>query len=95
MLMTPDLALHLPGCYQRLWAAHSSIHSFFGAIEAMFFFSSLTSSSTATLPFMATAIFVVMFVWRRGTAGIGVYLPVDKYIDQLRSLSHVRSIQLR
>ena len=65
---------------------------FFGAIEAMFFFSSLTKffHGGYVTVFLATAIFIVMFVWRRGTAiehTQSVYLPVNKYIDQLKSLS--------
>ena len=65
---------------------------FFGAIEAMFFFSSLTKffHGGYVTVLLATAIFIVMFVWRRGTAverTQSVYLPVNKYIDQLHSLS--------
>ena len=66
---------------------------FFGAIEAMFFFSSLTKffHGGYVTVLLATAIFVVMYVWRRGTAiehTQTVYLPVDKYLDQLFDLSH-------
>ena len=66
---------------------------FFGAIEAMFFFSSLTKffHGGYVTVLLATAIFVVMYVWRRGTAiehTQSVYLPVDKYLDQLFDLSH-------
>ena len=58
----------------------------------MFFFSSLTKffHGGYVTVFLATAIFIVMFVWRRGTAiehTQSVYLPVNKYIDQLKSLS--------
>ena len=66
---------------------------FFGAIEGMFFFSSLTKffHGGYVTVLLATAIFVVMYVWRRGTAierTQTVYLPVDKYLDQLFDLSH-------
>ncbi len=45
---------------------------------------------------MATAIFVVMFVWRRGTADErhNVYLPVDKYIDQLHQQALIQILLL-
>ena len=93
MLMTSILLYtYLSVIRKRMWAAIPFI-IFFGAIEAMFFFSSLTKffHGGYFTVLMATAIFVVMFVWRRGTAverTQSVYLPVDKYIDQLRSLSH-------
>lgn len=65
----------------------------FGLIEAMFFFSSLTKFMHGGYftVLMATAIFLVMYIWRRGTAierTQTVYLPVSKYIDQLQELSH-------
>ena len=65
----------------------------FGTIEFMFFFSSLTKffHGGYVTVLLATALFMVMYVWRRGTAierTQSVYLPVDKYIDQLRDLSH-------
>lgn len=93
MLMTSILLYtYLSVIRKRMWAAVPFI-IFFGAIEAMFFFSSLTKffHGGYFTVLMATAIFVVMFVWRRGTAverTQSVYLPVDKYIDQLRNLSH-------
>lgn len=93
MLMTSVLLYtYLSVIRKRMWAAVPFI-IFFGAIEAMFFFSSLTKffHGGYFTVLMATAIFVVMFVWRRGTAverTQSVYLPVDKYIDQLRNLSH-------
>ena len=40
---------------------------------------------------IAGAIFTIMYTWRRGTAierTQTVYLPIDKYIDQLSRLSH-------
>ena len=93
MLMTSILLYtYLAVIRKRPWTAIPFI-IFFGAIEAMFFFSSLTKffHGGYFTVLMATTIFVVMFVWRRGTAverTQSVYLPVDKYIDQLRSLSH-------
>lgn len=93
MLMTSILLYtYLAVIRKRPWTAIPFI-IFFGAIEAMFFFSSLTKffHGGYFTVLMATAIFVVMFVWRRGTAverTQSVYLPVDKYIDQLRNLSH-------
>ncbi|MCH4084623.1 MAG: KUP/HAK/KT family potassium transporter [Olsenella sp.] len=64
---------------------------FFGAIELMFFFSSLTKffHGGYFTVLMATLIFFVMYVWRRGTAiehTQSVYLPVSKYIDQIAQL---------
>ncbi len=65
----------------------------FGAIELMFFFSSLTKffhGGWFTV-LMATLIFAVMYIWRRGTAiehTQSVYLPVARYLDQLKALSH-------
>lgn len=66
---------------------------FFGAIEFMFFFSSLTKffHGGYVTVIIAAAIFLVMYVWRRGTAierTQTMYLPVNKYIDQLFDLSH-------
>lgn len=66
---------------------------FFGAIELMFFFSSLTKffHGGYFTVLMATAIFAVMYVWRRGTAierTQSVYLPVARYIDQLLELKN-------
>jgi KUP system potassium uptake protein len=69
---------------------------FFILIEGMFFFSSLTKFTHGGYftVLMATLIFLVMYVWRRGTAierTQTLYLPVDKYIDQLRMLSYDNS----
>ena len=72
---------------------------FFGAIEFMFFFSSLTKFFhggyvTVIISFL---IFVIMYVWRRGTAverTQTVFLPVNKYLDQLFDLSHDESYPL-
>ena len=64
---------------------------FFGAIELTFFFSSLTKffHGGYFTVLMATLIFIVMYVWRRGTAierSQTVFLPVSKYVDQLARL---------
>ena len=66
---------------------------FFGAIEFMFFFSSLTKffHGGYVTVVIAAAIFLVMYVWRRGTAierTQTLYLPISKYLDQIFDLSH-------
>ncbi|MCH4053503.1 MAG: KUP/HAK/KT family potassium transporter [Atopobiaceae bacterium] len=64
---------------------------FFGLLESTFFFSSLTKfmhGGYFTI-IMATLLFIVMYVWRRGTAierSQTVFLPVSKYVDQLARL---------
>ena len=65
----------------------------FGAIELMFFFSSLTKFMHGGwfTVLMASLIFAVMYIWRRGTAiehTQTVYLPVNQYLNQLYNLSH-------
>ena len=72
---------------------------FFGAIELMFFFSSLTKffHGGYVTVIMGFLIFVIMYVWRRGTAverTQTVYLPVKEYLDQLFDLSHDESYPL-
>lgn len=64
---------------------------FFGVLESTFFFSSLTKFMHGGYftVLMATLIFLVMFIWRRGTAierTQSVYLPVKDYIGQLAEL---------
>lgn len=64
---------------------------FFVAIEAAFFFSSLTKFMHGgyVTVILAALIFAVMYVWRRGTAierTQSVYLPVGEYIGQLAEL---------
>ncbi len=66
---------------------------FFGAIEATFFISSLTKFMHGgyVTVLMALALFIVMYVWRRGTAvehTQSVYLPVKNYVSQLTKLAH-------
>ena len=63
----------------------------FGAIEAMFFFSSLTKffHGGYVTVLLALSIFMVMYIWRRGTAiehTQSVYLSVREYLDQLLEL---------
>ena len=69
----------------------------FVAIEAMFFFSSLTKffHGGYVTVLLAFSIFMVMYVWRRGTAverTQSVYLSVREYIDQLSLLRADESI---
>lgn len=64
---------------------------FFGVLESTFFFSSLTKFMHGGYftVLMATLIFLVMYIWRRGTAierTQSVYLPVKDYIGQLAEL---------
>lgn len=65
----------------------------FGAIELMFFFSSLTKffHGGYVTVLLGFSLFVVMYVWRRGTAverTQSVYLPVASYLDQIYDLIH-------
>ena len=69
----------------------------FGAIEMMFFVSSLTKffHGGYVTVLLAFSIFMVMYVWRRGTAierTQSVYLSVHEYLDQLRELREDESI---
>ncbi|GJM54993.1 putative potassium transport system protein kup [Granulimonas faecalis] len=65
---------------------------FFMALEGAFFLSSLSKffhGGYVTI-LMAAVIFFIMFVWRRGSAierSQSVFLPVARYIPQLRRLS--------
>ena len=93
MLMTTILLFTYLSKVRHQTAVAVPFLVFFGAIEGMFFFSSLTKffHGGYVTVLLATAIFVVMYVWRRGTAierTQTVYLPVDKYLDQLFDLSH-------
>ena len=99
MLMTTVLLFTYLARIRRKPVLAVPFLAFFGAIEAMFFFSSLTKffHGGYVTVLMAAAIFVVMYVWRRGTAvehTQTVYLPVDKYLDQLFDLSHDESYPL-
>jgi KUP system potassium uptake protein len=64
---------------------------FFGALETAFFVSSLTKFMHGgyVTVLMALVLFVIMLVWRRGTAvehTQSVYLPVKHYVRQLGQL---------
>lgn len=70
---------------------------FFGAIELVFFFASLTKFTHGgyVTVLMALAIFYVMYVWRRGTAiesSQSVFLRISDYIDQIRRLRDDESL---
>ncbi len=76
-------------CHKRVGAVVFLV--FFGVLESTFFFSSLTKFMHGGYftVLMATLIFLVMFIWRRGTAierTQSVYLPVKDYIGQLAEL---------
>ena len=93
MLMTTVLLFTYLSKIRRQPVAAVPFLLIFGAIELMFFFSSLTKffHGGYVTVLLATAIFIVMYVWRRGTAverTQTVFLPVDKYLDQLFSLCH-------
>ena len=71
---------------------------FFGLLEGTFFFSSLTKFTHGgyITIMLALVLFLIMFVWRRGTAierSQTVYLPVSKYVDQLARLRDDDSLQ--
>ncbi|MDO4806765.1 MAG: KUP/HAK/KT family potassium transporter [Coriobacteriales bacterium] len=70
---------------------------FFGVLESFFFFSSLTKFTHGgyVTVFLAFAIFIVMYVWHRGTQiemAQRVNLPVANYVGQLRELSQYEKI---
>ena len=93
MLMTTVLLTMYLSKIQKKTALAVPFAIFFGAIEFMFFFSSLTKffHGGYVTVIMSFLIFVVMYVWRRGTAverTQTVYLPVNKYLDQIFDLSH-------
>ncbi|MBQ6650013.1 MAG: KUP/HAK/KT family potassium transporter [Atopobiaceae bacterium] len=73
--------------------------AFFGAIEVFFFLSSLTKFMHGgyVTVLMATMIFLVMLVWRRGTQiemTQHVSLRTGDYLDQLSTLSADESVPL-
>ena len=66
---------------------------FFVLIEGTFFFSSLTKffHGGYVTVLLAFALFVVMYVWRKGTSierAQSVYLPTREYLDQIFDLSY-------
>lgn len=71
----------------------------FGAIEFCFFASCLTMffDGGYVMIILSALLFIVMFVWKRGTAiehGQTVYLKISDYIDQLRQLSQDASLTM-
>ena len=93
MLMTTVLLTMYLSRVQHKTALAVPFAIFFGAIEFMFFFSSLTKffHGGYVTVIMSFLIFVVMYVWRRGTAverTQTVFLPVREYLDQIFDLSH-------
>ena len=93
MLMTTILLTMYLSRVQHKTALAVPFAIFFGAIEFMFFFSSLTKffHGGYVTVIMSFLIFVVMYVWRRGTAverTQTVFLPVREYLDQIFDLSH-------
>lgn len=96
MLMTTILLFTYLSRIRRKPALAVVFVIFFGLIEFMFFFSSLTKffHGGYVTVLLATLLFFVMYIWRRGTAiehTQSVYLPVSKYLDQLQELSHDES----
>ena len=92
MLMTTILLTMYLSKVQHKTALAVPFAIFFGAIEFMFFFSSLTKffHGGYVTVIMSFLIFVVMYVWRRGTAverTQTVFLPVREYLDQIFDLS--------
>lgn len=99
MLMTTVLLFIYLSRVRHRTALAVLFAAFFGAIELTFFVSSLTKflHGGYVTVLMAAALFVVMYVWRRGTAierTQTVYLPVNQYLDQLFDLSHDESYPL-
>ena len=93
MLMTTILLTIFLARIKKSIVAAIPFALFFGAIESLFFFSSLTKFSHGgyVTVFLAFAIFCVMYVWHHGT-GLEmrqrINLPVRTYVDQLRELSN-------
>ena len=99
MLMTTVLLFTYLSRVRRRLPLAIPFALFFGAIELMFFFSSLTKffHGGYVTVIIAAAIFLVMYVWRRGTAierTQTMFLPVSKYLDQIFDLSHDESYPL-
>lgn len=72
---------------------------FFGVLEGAFFISSLakfTHGGYVTV-IIAALLFLVMFVWKRGSAierSQSVFLPIVSYVSQLKSLSSDKTVPL-
>ena len=91
MLMTTMLLFTYLSKIRHLPALAVVFACAFGAIETMFFVSSLTKffHGGYVTVLLALSIFMVMYVWRRGTAiehTQSVYLSLREYIDQLGTL---------
>lgn len=92
MLMTSALLTVYLAAVRKKPALAIPFALFFGAIESFFFASSLTKfvHGGYFTVIMAFAIYVVMFIWRRGTElenSQRIMLKVDDYLDQLGALS--------
>ena len=93
MLMTTVLLFTYLAKIRNKLALAIPFAVFFGLIEGTFFFSSLTKffHGGYVTVLMATALFIVMFVWRKGTSierAQSVYLPTREYLDQIFDLSY-------
>ncbi len=93
MLMTTTLLTSYIACIRKNRVGAVVFAVVFGAIEVMFFASCLTMffDGGYVMIILAAVLFVVMYTWRRGTAierTQTVFLPVDKYLDQLFELCH-------
>lgn len=93
MLMTTTLLTSYIAGVLRKPAFAALFALVFGAIELCFFASCLTMffDGGYVMIILAAILFIVMYVWRRGTAierAQSVYLPVHSYLDQLFDLSH-------
>ncbi len=92
MLMTTTLLVSYIACVRKNKPAAVLFALVFGAIEMSFFLSCCTLFFRGgyVMIILAGALFYVMYVWRRGTAierTQSVYLPVEKYVDQIAALS--------
>ena len=99
MLMTTVLLTVYLSQIRKRTALAIPFALFFGAIEAFFFSSSLTKFAHGgyVTVLLALAIFLVMYVWHRGTQiemMQRVNLNLDDYLDQLRELSADKEIPL-
>ena len=97
MLMTTILLTVFLSRIQKKTALAIPFALFFGAIECMFFFSSLTKFTNGgyVTVLLAFAIFLVMLIWHHGTRlemMQRVSLPVTDYVGQLHELSQSEDI---
>lgn len=91
MLMTTTLLTSYLAGVRKKPAVAAVFAVVFGAIEIMFFASCLTMFMQGgyVMIILSAILFVVMYVWRRGTAiehTQSVYLPVEEYKAQLGEL---------